>query len=109
MDWELIVSSLIGSGSGGLIGYILGKRKRDAEAEGLMIANAKEIIEKWKELRKEDETRYEELKKDYDLLKEKVDVLEQELHKEKEARKRVEHEKNILERQIEEIRKNAAN
>lgn len=109
MDWELIVSSLIGSGSGGLIGYILGKRKRDAEAESVMIANAKEIIEEYKKLRKEYEDRYDELKKDYDSLKQKVDTLEEELHKEKEARLRVEQEKNILERQIEEIRRNAAN
>ena len=68
-------------GGGGLGGFFIGKRRRNAEGESIEVDSSVKINREWERL-------YKELKADYVKLSERVDILERELEKE-----RREHEK----------------
>jgi len=68
-------------GGGGLGGFFIGKRRRNAEGESIEVDSSVKINREWERL-------YKELKADYVELCKRVDVLERELEKE-----RREHEK----------------
>jgi hypothetical protein len=63
-------------GGGGIGGFLIGRRKRNAEGQSIEVDSSVKINREWERL-------YKELKADYVQLSERVDALEEELLRER--------------------------
>lgn len=70
---------------GAFSGLLIGKRKRNADADSVIVESARKIIDEWEKLKKQKDQENTLLLNEIKSLKERVEVLERDLELEKEA------------------------
>lgn len=89
--WDYIIPAVTAA-IAGVFSFIAGKRKSNAEIDSLVVGNAKEIIEEWKNLRAQREKDNEELTRKVDALEARIEEMQLQIDQEKARYKLLHHE-----------------